>query len=264
MGQTALDIEGLSYAAGGTPILRNVSASIGEGERWSLLGANGAGKSTLLKCVLRIHRGWQGTVALFGQPLSDFSQRELARHAAYVPQAGGEHLFPYTVHEFVRMGRYAYAGPFGTAHAEDRAAVAEALARTGVEPFADRRLDTLSGGERQKVFIAAALAQGCRLLLLDEPTAFLDYKHQAEVLRILADINRETGAAILTVTHDINTALLGGGHALALRKGEAAFCGRAEDLADETRLAAIFDAQFHFIEDTATGLRIVAPQGAAP
>lgn len=264
MAEPALDIKGLSYALGGAPILRGVSAAIGAGERWSLLGANGAGKSTLLKCVLRIYRGWEGAVHLFGQPLSHFSQRELARQAAYVPQAGGEHLFPYTVREFVRMGRYAYQGPFGAAHAEDRAAIEEAMARTGVQEFAERRLDTLSGGERQKVFMAAALAQGCRLLLLDEPTAFLDYKHQAEVLRILQEINEETGAAIVTVTHDINTALLTGGHALALRKGQTAFCGPVEDLANEERLAGIFDARFHFIQDTATGVRVVAPQGIEP
>ncbi|MBI2302424.1 MAG: ABC transporter ATP-binding protein [Armatimonadetes bacterium] len=262
MGEPALEVEALSFSIRGAAILRGVSARVPAGETWSILGANGAGKSTLLKCLMRIHTGWSGRARLFGRELESYSQRELARRVAYVPQPGGDQRFPYTVREFVRMGRYPYAGPFGSAHPGDRAAIDDALARAGVEAFADRTLDTLSGGERQKVFIAAALAQGAEVLLLDEPTAFLDYRHRAEVSEILHAINQESGTTILTVTHDVNAAIVMGGHALALRRGEVAWCGPAEELACERRLGDIFEASFRLLDDPVTGLRLVAPQGA--
>lgn len=263
MSRPALEIESLSFSIRGSTILRDVSAHIGAGETWSIIGANGAGKSTLLKCLMRIHTGWSGGVRLFGRPLASFSQRKLARRVAYVPQPGGDQRFPYTVRAFVRMGRYAYSGPFGAAHPDDRETIDAAMARANVEGFAERTLDTLSGGERQKVFIAAALAQGGDVLLLDEPTAFLDYRHQAEVSKILNEINRVSGATILTVTHDVNAAILTGGHVLALRDGKVAWKGPTEALADAQRLSDIFDAAFRFIDDPVTGLRLVAPQGAA-
>lgn len=257
----ALEIDSLSFSVRGTPILREVSARIEAGETWSVIGANGAGKSTLLKCLMRVHGGWTGSVKLFKRPLEEYSQRELARHLAYVPQPGGDQRFPYTVREFIRMARYAYAGPFGSAHTGDRQAIDAAMERTGVKGFAERTLDTLSGGERQKVFIAAALAQGGDVLLLDEPTAFLDYRHQADVSDILHAINRETHVTILSVTHDVNAAVLMGGHVLALRDGRVAWHGPTEELMCEERLEEIFGASFRFLDDPVAGLRLVAPQG---
>jgi len=261
--ETALVIESLSCSIGGKEILRDISARIGVGETWSVIGANGAGKSTLLKCLMRIHTGWTGSAQLLGRDLASYSQRELARRIAYVPQPGGDQRFQFTVREFVRMGRYAYSGPFGTAHPGDSDAIDSALKRSDVEVFADRTLGTLSGGERQKVFIAAALAQGSEILLLDEPTAFLDYRHQAEVADILQSINRESNGTIVTVTHDVNAALATGGHVLALRDGAVAWTGTTDDLVCEETLGRIFGATFRFIDDPVTGLRLVAPQGAA-
>jgi iron complex transport system ATP-binding protein len=135
------------------------------------------------------------------------------------------------------------------------------MKRAGVRIFADRTLDTLSGGERQKVFIAGALAQGSNILLLDEPTSFLDYRHQAEVAEIIQTLNRESGATILSVTHDVNAAMLTGGHALALRDGKVAWTGSTGELASESTLGSIFGASFRFLDDPVTGLRLVAPQG---
>jgi len=261
MADPVLEIESLSFTIRGQSILRNVSARIEPGQSWSVIGANGAGKSTLLKCLMRIHTGWSGNVRLGGRDLGRYSQRELARRVAYVPQPGGDQRFPYTVREFVRMGRYAYAGPFGSAHPGDRAAIDDALARADVEAFADRTLETLSGGERQKVFIAAALVQGGDVLLLDEPTAFLDYRHQAEVADILHAVNRG-GATVVSVTHDVNAAMLTGGQVLALRRGEVAWVGPTGELACEQTLGRVFGASFRFLDDPVTGLRLVAPQGA--
>jgi iron complex transport system ATP-binding protein len=211
---------------------------------------------------MRIHPKWTGEVRLFGQPLESYSQRQLARRISYVPQAGNDQRFPYTVQEFVRMGRYPYSSFFGSADPGDNRAISSAMSRAGVEMFADRTLSTLSGGERQKVFIAATLAQETEIFLLDEPTAFLDYRHQREVSRVLKTMSRKSDATILTVTHDVNTAILTGGHILALRHGEVAWSGLTEDLISEQILSDIFDAEFRFIDDPVTGLRLLAPQEA--
>ncbi len=262
MSEPALEIESLSLAIRGQAILRDVSARFGVGETWSIIGANGAGKSTLLKCLMRIQNGWTGRVRVHGQELACLSQRELARHLAYVPQPGGEQRFPFTVREFVRMARYPWAGPFGAAQPGDSEVIAHALRLAEVEEFAERSLDTLSGGERQKVFFAAALAQGGNVLLLDEPTAFLDYRHQAEVAKIIHALHRERGATIVVVTHDVNAAMLMGGAVLALRDGALVWSGPARALACEQTLGLIFGATFRLLDDPVTGLRLVAPQGA--
>ncbi len=259
--EPALAINSLSLSIRGKPILRGVSANVGAGEVWSIIGPNGAGKSTLLKCLMRIHGGWTGKVLLRGRDLAVFSQRELARQVAYVPQAGGNQAFPFTVREYVRLGRYAWSGFFGSPHPEDATRVENAIERTDIGGLAQRTLDTLSGGERQKVFLAAALAQGSGLLLLDEPAAFLDYRHQAEVAALIRRLNQDCGVTIVSVTHDVNAALQAGGQVLALRDGEAVWNGRADDLADANVLQSIFETDFRFLEDPSTGLRLVVPQG---
>lgn len=261
MTEPAFSLHSLSLTIQGQTILRDVCARIECGEFWSVIGPNGAGKSTLLKCLMCIHSHWTGEIRLHGRDLRSISQRKLARQVAFVPQPGGDQRFPYTVREFVKMGRYAYSGPFGIASPDDEEAIKEAMARTHTTELAARKLDTLSGGERQKVYIAAALAQGSDILLLDEPTAFLDYRHQAEVADILRTINAESGATIISVTHDVNAAMVNGGHALALRAGRVAWTGPARSLADEHVLHTIYGASFRFLDDPVTGLRLVAPQG---
>lgn len=262
MPNAALLIDSLSFSIGGKPLLRDVSARIGQGETWSIIGPNGAGKSTLLKCLMRICNDWTGQVLLHGRNLAQFSQRELARQVAYVPQASsGNQSFSFTVREFVRMGRYAWSGPFGSEHPGDNEAIENAMRHTNTACFADRTINTLSGGERQKVFIAAALAQGSNVLLLDEPTAFLDYRHQGEVAAIVRGLNREYNSTILNVTHDVNAAMLTGGHVLALRDGRVVWEGTARDLACGHTLHRIYGATFRFLDDPITGLRLVAPQG---
>jgi len=260
MKSPALEIESLSFSVNGVSILKDVSLRIGAGQNWSIIGANGAGKSTLLKCLIRIHGDWTGKISLFDRSIREYSQRALARRVAYVPQPGGDQRFPFTVRQFTALGRYAYSGMFGTARADDPAVVNRAMERAGVEAFADRTLGTLSGGERQKVFIAAALAQQGDILLLDEPTAFLDYRQRAGVSRILRRLNRDDGTTVVTVTHDVNTAILAGGNVLALREGAVAWTGRAGDLTRPGRLEDIFKTPFRFIDDPVSGRRLVAPQ----
>jgi iron complex transport system ATP-binding protein len=256
----AIEIEGLDYAIGGRRILRGVGATIGKGEFWSIVGPNGAGKTTLLKCLNRIWRASRGSIRINGKPLEAYSQKQLARQVSYVPQGDGR-LFPFSVEEFVRMGRYPHLSPFSTLRPDDEEKVRQAMEQAGVAPFADRRLETLSGGERQNVYIAAALAQGADIVLLDEPTTFLDYRHQAEVLSLLTRINRESGTTIVAVTHDVNHAILSSDHVLALKDGRNAYCGAIDGLRRSEILSEIYDATFHLLHDAESNTTVVVPQG---
>ena len=252
-----LHISGLSVHLSGRAVLTGVSFDVAPGEYVVIVGPNGAGKTTLLRCLVRILRG-EGTIALAGRPLETYRQRELARLIAYVPQVGNW-AAPYTVEQFVAMGRYPHLSPFSSLSREDRRAVRDALRRTRTTEFTHRMLDTLSGGERQQVGIAAALAQGARLLLLDEPTTFLDYRHQAEVLALLREANRQTGVTVLAVTHDLNHAALEADRAVALRDGKVAFCGTARDLMDAGVLRRVYATDLLLVEHPAAPIPVVVP-----
>ena len=195
MSTVAIQIDGLCYEAGSNLILKDVSFTVGEGHYISVIGPNGAGKTSLIRCIIRLARARSGRIAIFGKPLSDYSQRDLAKVLSYVPQADTGY-YPFSVYEFVLMGRYPHLSPFSSVGPADRAKVDEALELAGASAFADRSIGTLSGGERQNVFIAAALAQGARILLLDEPTTFLDYGHQVDVLALLKRLNQDEGITI--------------------------------------------------------------------
>lgn len=225
-------------------VLAGITLSLKQGGYLSIIGPNGAGKTTLLRCLLRLNGQGEnsGEVLLRGQNLKSLPQRDLARLLAYVPQAGGW-IPPFTVVEFLRLSRFAHTGG-RRAGPEDRTAVETALQLTAMENLSGRALRNLSGGERQKAYLAAALAQGAPLLLLDEPAAFLDPRHGAELNALLRTLNREQGLTMLTVTHDLNHPLLLGGEALVLRDGRQLYFGAAEGLRDLTVLNRAFDHQF--------------------
>jgi len=225
------------------------------------VGPNGAGKTTLLKCIDRIQSGGHGRIEVCGRPLAEYSQKELARLISYVPQADVR-TSPCTVEQFAPMGRYPYLSPFSTVGSEDRRAVRQVMEMTGTDEFAHRVLDTLSGGERQKVYIAAALAQGAGVLLLDEPTTFLDYRHQAEVRRLLTRVNRESGVTIVAVTHDVNHAALESDRILAMRDGAAVFCGTPGAIMRAERPEEIYRTSFLLTDHPASGMPIIVPRAA--
>ena len=261
-GQTpAIDVRGFSFCIEKKPILRDVSFAVTAGEYLSIVGPNGAGKTTLLKCLDRILVGGTGEITVFGRPLATYRQKELARHISYVPQADGR-VFPFTVEQFVLMGRYPYLSPFTSVSREDRQAVRDALAMTHTTEFAGRMLDTLSGGERQKVYIAAALAQGAEALLLDEPTTFLDYRHQVEIRDLLARVNA-SGTTIVAVTHDVNRAALDSHRIVALHCGEIVFRGTPVELMDRDVLRRIYGTELLLVDHPGTGLPVIVPGAAA-
>jgi iron complex transport system ATP-binding protein len=200
-----LDDVSFAYSRGAAAVVDHVSLRIAAGDMVGLLGPNGAGKSTLLRLATRVLRPTGGRVLLQGDGLGSLDRREIARRVAVVPQDFSVQ-FAYTVRQIVEMGRMPRIGTFGIVQSADHQAVQEALDSTGMLPLAGRIWSELSGGEKQRALIALALAQDTPILLLDEPTAHLDIRHQIEVLELLRRLNRERGLAVLAALHDLNLA----------------------------------------------------------
>ena len=249
---TIITVENFSLSLNNNSILDNISFAVNEGDYFAIIGPNGAGKTTLLKCLVRIYTGGTGNILIDGKSLESYHQKELAKLIGYVPQSDGRNL-NFTVYEFVMMGRYPYLNPFLSVREEDKAAVREALSSTETDHLSDRYLNTLSGGERQSVFIAAALAQGSRILLLDEPTTFLDPKHQSDIHKTLKRVNRERGITIISVTHDINNAILLSNQVVILKEGIVAFSGSPQKVMSNEVLESIYDKTFLFVDHPVTG-----------
>jgi iron complex transport system ATP-binding protein len=258
----AYSVENLSITLDGKEIVRQVSFSLSPGASMAVIGPNGAGKSTLLKCLLRLAAPDTGSILLFGKDILRYSRRELARFVGYVPQAGSGNV-PFTVEEFVLMARYPYLNPFSHFTETDRAVASDAMIQADVAIFANRLLHTLSGGERQKVYIAAALAQQPRIMLLDEATAFLDYRHQVEVLELIGKLRQDTGMTVISVTHDLNQGVLQFDNVLALKAGETAYWGSPRELLEGKRLETIYDTPFHFLDEGEAGSVYIVPGGQA-
>ena len=259
MSDTVIEIENLSLSIGTDCILLNVSLSVERGGSVSIIGPNGAGKTTLLKCIDKILSGIKGTIRICGKDIKSYSQKKLARVVSYVPQSI-ELQLAFSVREFVMMGRYPHLSPFSTITAEDEQIVEDVLLLTGSSRFAERQMATLSGGERQSVLIAAALAQEAEILLLDEPTTFLDYKHQADVQSLLNRIKSQREVTTVSVTHDINIAAMFSEKIIALKAGQVIFSGTGEELMNNETLEAIYDRKFLFTPHPQTGQQIVVPQ----
>ncbi len=258
----AVDVRRLRLRLEGRAILDGVSFAARAGEHLTIVGPNGAGKTSLLRCVARLRDDWHGGVKVDGRDVRRVGRRELARILTYVPQAGGR-AAPFTVRDFVLMGRYPHLSPFSSVRAEDRLAAAQALERTGMTAFADRRLPTLSGGERQKVYLAAALAQGGRVLLLDEPTTFLDPGHERDIRRILRRVNREDGVTVVAVSHDLNAAALESDRILALKEGAVAFCGPPDRFMDAAVLSGLYGGDYLLAPHPRDGMPMVLPERSA-
>lgn len=259
-----LEFDKFSYALGGRNILEYVDFRLSSGGYLSIIGPNGAGKSTLLKCLMRLHEDGRtgGEIRLDERPLFSYKQRDLARLIAYVPQAGGW-IPPYTVEEFLRLSRYPYSSFSSSWQKNDLAAVERALELTGMGPFSARLLSELSGGERQKAYLAAALAQESKIMLLDEPTSFLDPKHAADLAALLKKLNRGQNLTMLVVTHDLNQPLDAGGMVLVLRKGRQLFFGSAESMMSGNILEDTYSHRFSRFKHPVTGRPVILPEPGA-
>ncbi len=258
MNVPAILVEGLGVRLGSAEILRAIDFRVESGGFLAVIGPNGAGKSTLLRCLDGIVVPAAGRIEICGKALRSHTRRELARTVSYVPQPDGGSL-DFTVRTFVEMGRFPHLTAWAALTETDRAAVNEAMDLTEVRELADRTMVSLSGGERQRASIAAALAQGGSILLLDEPTSFLDYRHQAQILDLLDRLHREKGLTVVAVTHDLNSAVATADTVLALKEGGVERIGPPADFLDERVLAEIFDAEFRLVEGGRHGLPFVLP-----
>jgi iron complex transport system ATP-binding protein len=211
-------LEGVGYSYGAIPALEEIGTHVAAHEIVGLVGPNGAGKSTLLKLLGGLLRGWRGAIHFQGIPLERWKRCEIAKRVAYVPQQA--HItFPYTAREVVLMGRLPHQDGSFFETGRDREQVDRALALTDCRHLADRPFGSLSGGERQLVVLASALAQEPQVLLLDEPTVFLDLKHQLAISSILSELHRDHGVTLILVTHDLNMAQAFCSRVLAIKDG---------------------------------------------
>ncbi len=226
---TAIAVRDLSVVIESSVILADVSVEIATGERWAIIGRNGAGKSTLVRCMARLQPVTAGSVLADGRDIRSFCPRDLATIVAYVPQAQGRTI-PYRVYEYVLMGRFAHQGFMAAPTKADQRTARESLEMTDTGHLADRTMDTLSGGELQRVLLAGAVSQRARILLLDEPTTYLDPLHRHSIRKALDRVHDETGAAMVTITHDVNAALGANSHVLALIDGRVCFRGTVAEL----------------------------------
>ena len=244
---TLLAARHLEWHAGGRAILGPLDLDVIRGECLAVVGPNGAGKTTLLRCLTGLLRPTRGELLFDGRAFATLSRRELARRIAYVPQIRPSRV-PLTVEEVVMLGRYPHLSPLQLApRARDFAAVDEALAMVGIEPLRRRPIDELSGGERQAVFIAAALAQESEVMVLDEPTIHLDARHQHDLAALLLRLKETAERTIVLATHDLNLSSLLGDRLLALVEGRRLALGPPAEIVRPEVLERLYQARFEIV-----------------
>jgi iron complex transport system ATP-binding protein len=256
----SLEIQSLSVSYGLRPALREVSLRVGKGEVVALIGPNGAGKTTLLRAASGVLEAHSGRVRLEGQDLQALSTAQRAQRLAVVPQA--RELPPaFTVRQTVTLGRTPHLGWLGRTSPADRERVQWALARTHILELADRPVGELSGGEQQRVLLARALAQDTPILLLDEPTAHLDLKHQSILLKLVQELAREQALAVLMALHDLNLTALYADRVALLVEGQLLALGTPAEVLTAENLVQAYQVPVHVVRHPDYGTPLVLPDG---
>ena len=247
MRQSYLSVSNLSVQLGKRLVLDDVSLQVEKGQFWGILGPNGSGKTTFLRTI----GGWlpplSGEVLLEGRPLHELPRRSIAQKVGMVAVEEVSNAF--TVEETVFMGRFAYLGRFGQASEDDKARVHEAMQQVGIFDKRKRLLTQLSQGERQKVWVARALAQDVSLLLLDEPTSHLDVKSQSEVFSLLEELCEQGKLAVIAILHDINLAMAFSSHLFFLQQGKLRAAGLKKEVLERSKLAELYEIPFELNVD---------------
>jgi iron complex transport system ATP-binding protein len=253
-------VERLAASYGEVEVLDSIDLIVPAGKITVIVGANASGKSTLLRTMARILAPSQGHVLLDGRSIHKVPTRELARNIGMLPQSpiAPEGIL---VDDLVRRGRHPHLGLFTRWTARDEEAVTRALEVTRTDDLADRAVDELSGGQRQRVWIAMALAQQTGILLLDEPTTFLDINHQVEILDLLVDLNRQQGTTVVMVLHDLNLAARYADHLVALAQRRIHIAGPPERVLSVETVRTVFGLQSHILNDPVSGRPMMVPIG---
>jgi iron complex transport system ATP-binding protein len=257
-----LTTEKLTLAYDQAVIIDGMNVTVPSGQITALVGPNGCGKSTLLRGLARLLAPRGGAAYLDGKAIHQLPTRELAKQLGILPQSpvAPEGL---TVRELVAQGRYPHQAWFQQWAADDEAAVVKALELTGMVELAERPVDALSGGQRQRAWIAMTLAQETAVILLDEPTTFLDLSHQIEVLRLLERLHRDEGRTIVMVVHDLNHATRHAHHLIALRAGKVVAAGAPAEVVTPQLLREVFSVEAEIVPDPRSGVPLCVAYGLA-
>jgi len=253
-----VDINDLCVTVANKALLTDINLQFEQGDYLCILGPNGAGKSSLIKTLIGMIKPQSGAIKLNQIALSDLNQKQIAQQISYVPQAHNQNL-NFNVLDFIKMGRYAYHSALSAWTVADEQAMNYAIDITQVRDFLSRQIGSLSGGERQRIMIAAALCQQSPLLLLDEPTSFLDPHHQVEVHQLICELNQQHNISIIEVSHDLNHAAYHSQRILALKEGRVQWYGQSADFLQAETLADLYDQQFVFTTHPQTGAMIALP-----
>ncbi|MBQ0928028.1 ABC transporter ATP-binding protein [Saccharopolyspora endophytica] len=250
----------LKLAYGERVVVDGLDFEVAGGTITAVIGPNGCGKSTLLRAFGRLLAPQRGEVLLDGKKIHKMSTKEVARVLGVLPQspAAPEGL---TVADLVARGRHPHQSWYRQWSSDDESAVAEALAMTGIGDLAERTLDELSGGQRQRAWLSMALAQGTDLLLLDEPTTYLDLSHQVDVLELVGRLHDESGRTVVMVLHDLNLAARYADRLVAMKDGAVVASGEPGEVLTEELLADVFDLRARVIPDPVAGTPMVVPIG---
>lgn len=248
----ALELQDIAAGYNGTRILTGLSLTVGQGEFLGILGPNGSGKTTLLRVVCGLLPAWEGEVRLQGQALAVLSRRQLARQVAFLPQLAVTDI-DLSVCEMVALGRWPHLGRLGRLSKQDADQIRQSLRAVDLEAVAERSMLSLSGGEKQRVLLARALAQEPRLLLLDEPTSHLDLAHQVEFFELLKGLHRAGRMTIVCVSHDVNLCANYVERIALIRKGQLFALGAVEDIVQQEVLEAVFGTPVQLGKHPQTG-----------
>lgn len=254
--------EHLTLGYGKKIIAEDLQVAIPDGHFTAIIGPNGCGKSTLLRTLSRLMAPQQGQVLLDGEHIQRFNSKEVARRIGLLAQ-NATTPGDITVQELVARGRYPHQPLFTRWRKEDDDAVNRAMQATGVTALANQSVDTLSGGQRQRAWIAMVLAQETAIMLLDEPTTWLDISHQIDLLELLSELNREQGYTLAAVLHDLNQACRYATHLIALRDGKIIAEGAPKEIVTAALIEKIYGLRCLIIEDPVAGTPLVVPLGKA-
>ncbi|MFI2366480.1 ABC transporter ATP-binding protein [Promicromonospora sp. NPDC019610] len=257
---TNLRAEGVSLGYDGLKVIENLDLTLPDGKITAVVGPNACGKSTLLRGLARLHPLDAGRITLGGADITQMPRKELARKVGMLPQSS---IAPdgVRVAELVSRGRYPHQGWFGRHSSDDDAVVTTALESTGVAELADRPVAELSGGQRQRVWIAMVLAQQTDIVLLDEPTTFLDVRHQLDLLDLLTELNRNQGTTVAMVLHELNLAARYADHLVVMSAGRIVAEGLPSDVLTREVVDEAFGLRAQVVPDPVAGSPLVVPVG---